>query len=491
MTRGSGKAADSTTPLGLHAAGMNQAEKPLARVARRNRYTFGLGTIGRDMGYTLVSMYLIFYLTEVRNLSNTAMWWITGIMLADRIFEALNDPFMGVIVDNTRSRYGKFKPWIVFGAITSGLLTVLLFTDFGLGEAGTVAVFAVCYVLYGLAFTTNDIGYWSMMPSLTTDQAERERIGSIARICANVGMFAVVVGVVPVTNALGQSAGSMEKGYFLFAIGIVVILLLGQCVTLFGVREPKGVFKQEERTRLREMFGVVLKNDQLLFVAVSMSLFMIGYCTTTSFGLYFFKYAYGDEGMYSIFALVLGISQITALVAFPAVSRRIGRKTLYAAATVLVLLGYALFFFAPMSMSYIAPAGLLLFVGQAFIQILMLMFLADSIEYGQWKLGRRNESITFSLQPLINQIGGAVGSGIVSATVILSGINDAQSAADVTAEGLFLMKMAMMVLPLVFIVSGYLLYRWKFRIDRAFYEKILVDLEARGDLVRVPADDGM
>jgi len=102
-----------------------------------------------------------------------------------------------------------------------------------------------------------------------------------------------------------------------------------------------------------------------------------------------------------------------------------------------------------------------------------------------------NESITFSLQPLINQIGGAVGSGIVSATVILSGINDAQSAADVTAEGLFLMKMAMMVLPLVFIVTGYLLYRWKFRIDRAFYEKILVDLEARGDLVRVPADDGM
>lgn len=474
---GGSTSVDSTTP------GADSA-----RVIRRNRYAFGLGTIGRDMGFTLVSMYLIFYLTDVRNLSNAAMWWITGIMLADRIFEALNDPIMGVVVDNTRTRYGKFKPWIVFGAITSSLLTVLLFTDFGLDEAGTVVVFTLCYVLYGLAFTTNDIGYWSMMPSLTTDQAERERIGSIARICANVGMFAVVVGVVPVTRALGQASGSMTKGFFLFAVGIVVVLLLGQCVTLFGVREPRGVFKQEQRTRLREMFGVVLRNDQLLFTAISMALFMIGYCTTTSFGLYFFKYAFGDEGMYSMFALVLGVSQITALVAFPAVSRKIGRKTLYTEATVLVLMGYVLFFFAPMHMAYIAPAGLLLFVGQAFIQILMLMFLADSIEYGQWKLGRRNESITFSLQPLINQIGGAVGSGIVSATVILSGINDAKSAADVTPEGLFLMKMAMMVLPLVFIVSGYLLYRWKFRIDRALYEQILVDLEARGDLVRVPAD---
>lgn len=456
----------------------------MTQIQKRNHYTFGLGTIGRDMTYSLVSMYLIYYLTDILRLSNAAMWWITGIMLACRVFDALNDPVMGIIVDNTRSRWGKFKPWIAFGATVSSLLTVLLFTDFGLGETGFVVYFGITYLLWGMAFTTNDIAYWSMMPSLTTDQAEREKIGSFARICANVGLFAVVVGVVPLTGLLGERAGNPQQGFFLFAVGIVVILLLGQSITLFGVREPKGVFKTEQPTRLRELAGILFKNDQLLFTAVSMALFMIGYTTTTSFGLYFFKYAFGDEGMYAIFALVLGVSQIAALMVFPAVSRKMGRRKLYALSTALVLAGYVLFFFSPMNMLFIGASGLLLFVGQAFIQILMLMFLADTIEYGQWKLGRRNESITFAIQPFINKMGGAISSGIVGATVILAGINDARTAADVTPEGLLMMKSAMLVLPLVFILAGYLIYRAKYRIDGDFYQKMLTDLEARGDIKR-------
>ncbi len=458
----------------------------MTQVQRRNHFTFGLGTIGRDMTYSLVSMYLIYYLTDILQLSDTAMWWITGIMLACRIFDALNDPFMGFIVDNTRTRWGKFKPWIAVGAILSSVLTVLLFTEFGLGETGFVVYFGITYLLWGMAFTTNDIAYWSMMPSLTTDQAEREKLGAFARICANVGLFAVVVGVVPLTDLLGERAGNPQQGFLLFAVIIVIILLAGQSITLFGVREPKGVFKTEQPTRLRELASVLFKNDQLLFTAISMALFMIGYTTTTSFGLYFFKYAYGDEGMYAIFALVLGVSQIAALIVFPAVSRKAGRKRLYATATVLVLAGYVLFFFSPMNMVFIGISGLLLFVGQAFIQTLMMMFLADTIEYGQWKLGRRNESITFAIQPFINKMGGAVASGIVGATVILSGINNAETAADVTPEGLLMMKTAMLVLPLVFILAGYFIYRAKYRIDGDFYQKMLGELEARGDIVRKP-----
>ena len=213
-----------------------------------------------------------------------------------------------------------------------------------------------------------------------------------------------------------------------------------------------------------------------------MVLFMIGYMTTTSFGLYFFKYAYGNEDMYSIFALVLGISQILALVVFPLFSKRFSRKTLYAGSTVLVILGYVIFFFSPMNIKYIGTAGVLIFLGEAFIQLLMLMFLADTIEYGQWKLGKRNDSITFSLQPFINKMGGAIASGIVGATVIISGISDAASAADVTPEGLFIMKAAMLILPLLCILAGYLVYRYKYRIDHKMYMQILSDLEARGDI---------
>jgi len=209
---------------------------------------------------------------------------------------------------------------------------------------------------------------------------------------------------------------------------------------------------------------------------------MIGYVTTTSFGLYFFKYAYGDEGMYSLFAMILGVSQIAALAVFPLFSKRFTRKSLYTAATALVVLGYLIFFFSPMNMLFIGTAGILMFLGQAFIQILMLMFLADTVEYGQWKLGKRNESVTFSLQPFINKMGGAIASAIVGATVIISGINDALTPADVTAQGLLIMKFAMLILPLLFILVGYLVYRYKYTIDPVIYQKILQDLQERGDL---------
>jgi melibiose permease/lactose/raffinose/galactose permease len=447
-----------------------------------NRFTFGLGTIGRDMVFTIISTFLIFYLTDILNLPNDVLWWLTSIILFARIFDALNDPIMGLIADNTNTKYGKFKPWIAFGALVSGIFTILIFTDFGLSGGAYIASFAVFYLFWGMSFTSNDIPYWSMLPALSMDQKERERIGAFARICGNLGMFSVVVGIVPITGMLGEQLGSTQKGYFAFAVIIVVIMWLGQSITLFGVKEQKGVFKKEKPTSLKDLLFVIFKNDQLLYTAISMVLFMIGYVTTTGFGLHFFKYAYGDEGMFSVFAAVLGVSQLSALSVFPLFSKRFSRRTLYTASTVLVVLGYIIFFFSPMDMLYIGISGLLIFIGQAFIQMLMLMFLADSVEYGQWKLGKRNESITFALQPFINKMGGAIASGIVAATLIISGITDAYSAADVTPESLLIMKASMLILPLILIVAGYIVYRLKFKIDAEMYKKIVADLVARGDL---------
>ncbi|HPJ22540.1 MAG TPA: glycoside-pentoside-hexuronide (GPH):cation symporter, partial [Clostridia bacterium] len=433
--------------------------------SNRNRYTFGLGTIGRDMLYSLISMYLIFYLSDIVNLSNSVLWWVTAIIMGARIFDALNDPIMGVIVDNTRSRFGKFKPWITIGAFASGIFTILLFTDFQLNGTAFILLFAFLYVMWGISFTANDISYWSMLPSLSTDQKEREKIGAFARICANIGLFMVVAGIVPLTTAIGDATGSMKTAYFIFTLVVVAVMWIGQSITVFGVKEKKDQFKVEEKTTLRGMVRAIFKNDQLLYTAIAMALFMIGYVTTTGFGLYYFKYAFGDEGMYSIFAVILGVAQITALAIFPLFSKKFNRKKLYTGATIFVFAGYGVFFFSPMNMIFIGIAGLLLFLGQAFIQLLMLMFLADTVEYGQWKLGRRNESVTFALQPFINKMGGAIASGIVGATIIISGINEAETAADVTAGGLLTLKMAMFVLPLLFILAGYIIYMAKYKID--------------------------
>lgn len=450
-------------------------------IDKRNKYCFGLGTVGRDMFYSMVSMYLMTYLTEVLDLPNATMLMMTTMLLILRIFDALNDPFMGVIVDNTAGRFGKFKPWIVVGALLGGGSMLLMFTDLGLSGLPYVLVMAAVYLVWDVTYGLNDIAYWSMLPSLTLDQKEREKMGSFARICANVGMFSVVVLILPVTNALGNALGSLQKGWFAFACIVVFLLLAFQSITVFGVSEKAVSFKKEDKTSLRDMVRVLFKNDQLLWTAVAMALFNIGYFTTTSFGVYFFKYAYKNENMYSVFAAVLAVSQLSALALFPLFSKRFTRKQLYSAATVLVLLGYTVFFFAPMNMLYIGVAGVLMFVGQAFIQLMMLMFLSDTIEYGQWKLGKRNESVTLSIQPLLNKLGGAVSTGIVGYTLILSGINEA-TPETVTDSGLLIMKLAMLALPLLSIIAGYFVYRAKYKIDSALYQTIVSELEARGDI---------
>lgn len=445
-----------------------------------NRWTFGLGTVGRDMVYTMISMYLMFYLTDVLQLSDDVLWWVTGIIMAARVFDAFNDPFMGVIVDNTHTKYGKFKPWICIGAVLVSILTVLLFSNFGLSGSAFIIVFGIIYVLWGIAYTMNDISYWSMLPTLSQDQREREEIGSVSRICASIGLFAVVTLIVPVTEAIGGVVGSLQKGYFILSIILVVIMLAFLCFTVFGVKEPMLGNKKEEHTSVKELVRIIFKNDQLLVTALAMALFMIGYSTTTSFGLYYFKYVYGDEGMYSVFALILGVSQIFALSIFPVLGKRYPRKKLYAFSTALVVTGYLIFFFAPTNtMLFIGIAGLILFIGQAFIQVMTLMFLTDSVEYGEWKFGKRNDSVTFSLQPFINKMGGAIASGVVGAIVIVSGMSQAQSAADMTTSGIFILKMAMMVFPLICIVIGFLVYRSKYILDEEMYGKIVRELGER------------
>ncbi len=449
---------------------------------RRNTLFFGLGTVGRDMFYTMVATYLIVFLTEVMDLPDHTMWWMTLIFTVLRVFDALNDPVMGIIVDNTGGRFGKFKPLILLGAILGALFMVPMFMDFNLPQTAYLILFAILYLGWDLFYGANDIAYWSMLPALSVYPREREKIGAFARICANVGMYAVVVAIMPVTGALSRVLGSAKQAWFLFALAAAALMILFQLFTLIGVKEQREVFRKEEKSGLKDLGRLLKGNDQLRWTILSMGLFMVGYSITTGFGVYFFKYAFGNEGMYPLFALILGAAQLSALGVFPLFSKRFHRRQLYFGATVLVAIGYLVFFLSPMDMLPLGIGGFLIFVGQAFIQLLMLMFLADCVEYGQWKLHKRQESLTFSFQPLINKIGGAAASGIVSATLILSGINSAPTAKDVTPGGITLMKASMLILPLICILAGYYFYHRFFRIDEKLHSQILNELMIRGDL---------
>jgi len=440
---------------------------------QRNRLCFGLGTVGRDMLYAFESNTLLYFLSDVLSLPIWVFAAASMILSVMRIFDAFNDPITGLVIDNIRSPWGKFKPAILVGGILSAVFTVMLFA--GIGDGWTfVVLFGLAYLLWDISYGINDIGYWTLLPVLSSDQKQREKTGTFARICANIGMYIVMVAWQPVTSALGDTPAV----WFWCAVVLAAIFLLGLLFPLLGIKEKRLAADKQESTSVRQMFRALFKNDQLMWTTLAMGLFMVGYCTTVNFAVYYMKYLFGNEGLYVVLVAVVGVSQLSTLAVYPAVAKRLNRRQLYTLGTVLVVLGYAVFFFAEISIILIALGAVLVFVGQAFIQTLMLMFLSDTVEYGQWKLGKRNESITFSVQPFINKIGGALATGIVSLTLILSGIKVDGGTADVIdSEGKLIIKIAMLIIPLIMIVAGYFVYLKKYKIDEAYYQAILDDLE--------------
>ncbi|MBQ3549038.1 MAG: MFS transporter [Oscillospiraceae bacterium] len=441
----------------------------------RNRVYFGLGTVGRDMFYAFESNTLLFFLSDVLSLPVWVFAAASMILSVLRIFDAFNDPITGLVIDNIRSPWGKFKPAILVGGIFSAIFAVVLFS--GIGEGWTfVILFGLAYFLWDVAYGINDIGYWTLLPVLSSDQKQRERTGAFARICANIGMYIVMVAWQPVTAALGNT----PQVWFWCSVVLAVIFLLGLLFPLLGIREKRLAPEQQESTTLRQMVRALVGNDQLMWTTLAMGLFMVGYCTTVNFAIYYMKYLFGNESMYVVLVAVVGVAQLGTLSVYPHVAGKLNRRQLYTLGTALVVLGYVVFFFAEVSLLLIALAAVLVFVGQAFIQTLMLMFLADTVEYGHWKLGKKNEAITFSIQPFINKIGGALATGIVSLTLIVSGIKiDGGTAETIDAGGKMLVKGSMFFLPLLMIVVGYVVYLKKYKIDEQRYAQILKDLEER------------
>lgn len=442
----------------------------------RNRLSFGLGTLGRDMSAALVSMYLMYYLTDVLGIPASATVAVTVIIVATRVFDALNDPVMGVIVDNTRSRWGKFKPWIALGAVLWAVGTIGVFVDTGLSGTAFLVWFAVVYLLWSVAYTINDISFWGMLPALSQDLKERELIGVVARICANVGLFAVVVAVVPATKALGRVTGSPQTGWLVFAVVLVALMLGFQCLTL--ALTTQRVAAPRAHTLFRELVRVIGRNDQLLWVTGAMLCFMGGYMTVTSLGIYYFTYVYGDEDVYSVFAVILAVAQLVGLALFPLARKRLRRRRLHGLAVAICMAGLAVFWFAGSRLALVAVAGVLLFTGQAFIQLLMLMFITDCVEYGQWKLGRRNESVTLAVQPFIYKASTAIGSGFVGLALVVSGISGAESAEDVSPVGIAAFKSVMLLVPMALMALSWLILRAGYRLDEDRYAQILAELDA-------------
>jgi melibiose permease/lactose/raffinose/galactose permease len=473
---------------------------------KKSKYMYTTAAIGRDMMYAFYANFLLIFLTNAVGVTDAELVAVGIVMAVARVWDAINDTFMGFVIDNTKSRWGKFKPWLILGAITSAIVFFALFQDYGLSGAPFVIVFGILYVLSGMTFTMNDISYWSMYPSFTTDPKEREGIASLARIFASLGMF-IVVGGVPIIYQ--NWAGGPKEAFFILAIVIGLIFIASQFMVFFGVKEPKNTIThvKQDKTKFKDLLGIIFKNDQLVVIIVAILLFNTGYFITTALGLYFFDYDFNRYGgaEFTIFTVILATSQLLAIGLFPAIVKKFGRKRIFLSATILVVIGYAVFFSAgyvfDLSMLVIGIAGFVLFFGQGLIQVLVLVMLADTIEYGQWKLGTRNESIVFSINPFVTKMATAIQTLVVSITLATSGlnskvINPVTNAIDdnpnltnteiralidslTTPEMLLNLRISMLGIPLLLIVLSYVVYHRFYKIDDKLYSQITLDLLER------------
>ncbi|MDX9691278.1 MAG: glycoside-pentoside-hexuronide (GPH):cation symporter [Acholeplasmataceae bacterium] len=476
------------------------------KVSKRTKFTYAGTGIGRDMMYALYSNFLLIFFIEAIGVQDWELRMIGYVIAAARVWDAINDPMMGVIIDNTRTRFGKFKPWILTGAISSAIIFFLLFQNFSLTGMAFVLVYGSLYFLSGMAFTMNDISYWSMYPSLTTNPKERESIGSLARIFASVGMF-IIIALVPI---IYQNASmGRAKAFGLIALVVCLIYLASQVILVLFVKQPRNLIAEanHKKTTLKDMFKIIAKNDQLLVIIVSILLFNTGYFITAQLGLIFFNYDFNKYGggEFLIFSVILAVSQLTALSLFPMLAKKFTRKRIFGISIIMIVIGYALFmsvnYVLPMNMLVIGLAGLVLFSGQGFIQVLVLVMLADTIEYGQWKLGTRNESVVFAINPFVTKMATAIQTLVLTQTLTRSGLNrevinpttqfvednpeaDNQAIRDfiadrVTPEMLLSLRVSMIVIPLILIVLSYVIYRLKYKIDDELYAKITKELNER------------
>lgn len=469
----------------------------------KNKWCYSIGGL-RDVLYAFVTMFLLVYIQYTVPLTNAQFAAIGVIMTLCKIWDAINDPIMATIVENARLKGGKFRPWIMIGAVCTALVTAAMFLVRIDSGWGYVAFVGVMYLLWDAAFTMNDVGFWSMLPALGTNADARNKITTLMSIFCSVAAFAVSA-VVPMVTGTDKIAR-----YGISAVVVVLVFAASQALTYFGVKEPpRDPSETDEKITLKKMFSIIRHNDQLLWVALVLCCYYLGSGLLLQFGMNFcyFEYGYaGGGGVYTVFAIVYLIGTLLSQLLFPALAKKISRKRLITLGCAIAVAGYGVLmmlrYVLPPSLAIVCISGALIFGGQNLIDLVILVQMTNTIEYNEWKTGQRNESIVFSLRSFLAKLTGALQTLIVSCVLIVSGIKastdkiatleDALSRGSVSAEKVvgdaeqvilstpdsarLILRICMVAIPVVLLILAAVIDNAKYKITEEKYEQIRLEL---------------
>ncbi|WP_432272153.1 MFS transporter [Catenibacterium mitsuokai] len=221
------------------------------KIPGRVKYSFAFGALGKDLIYGMIATFSMIYFTDI---IKVAPAFIGTMFFVAKIWDAFNDLFMGMLVDNTRSRYGKFIPWLVVGTLINAFVFVIVFTDFHLTGVNLCIFASVIYVLWGMTYTIMDIPYWSVIPNLTSDPEEREKVSVLPRIFASIGQSLIIAGFgVQIIKGLGGN----YIGYHRFALIIAATFIFTMAVCVLNLPKVQTSDDKKEKMKFRDIFTVI------------------------------------------------------------------------------------------------------------------------------------------------------------------------------------------------------------------------------------------
>lgn len=457
-----------------------------------SRVSYAFGAFGNDMFYGALSTYFIMFVTTHlfnsgnKTENNRMIVYITTIITVLRIVELLIDPFIGNWIDRTKTRFGQFKPWVVVGGTITSVILMFLFTDLG-GINKThpllyLIVFAVLYITMDIFYSFKDVAFWSMVPALSFSSKERERTASSARIGSTLGGGLVGVVVMPLVLffSLNKTGGTGDAhGWFAFGLMIAIVGIITSIAVGLGTHEVQSDLRKnkENTVGFKKIFRTLTQNDQLMWIALTYGIYAVGINILNSLVLYYFTFIMGKSTLFSVFQTINIVISLVSVSIFPKLVDKFNRRRVFASCIGIMLAGILLFSVAGKSLFLVLVAAEMFQVPQAVIFLVVLMIITDSVEYGQLKLGHRDESLTLSIRPLLDKLGGAISNGVVGQVAVIAGMTTGATAASITSDGQFKFKVMMFAVPAVFLIIAFLIFWKKSTLTEEKHAEIMAQLE--------------
>ncbi len=455
------------------------------KLTGRQKAAYGIGAIGKDMVYALSASYVMYYYQDIMGLSAS---FVGFILMIARVFDAVNDPFMGILVAKTQTKWGRFRPWLFSGTVLNAFVLYALFKAPSLAGTGLMVYFSVVYILWGMTYTMMDIPYWSMIPAVTDTPQDRENLSVVGRTCAGVGNALITVFTVKAVAMLGAS--SERAGFGKLALIVAVLFILTEVITCLSVKEQR--MEKMQTNTIPEMFRALFANDQAMVTVMTIILINCALYLTSNLIIYFFKYDLGGaswQDSYTLFNMVGGASQILGMmVLYPLLRRKFGNTDIFKMCLRLAITGYALILLVCLTgfasnVILLCLCGLCVFLANGMMTVLTTVFLSSSVDYGELKTGHREESVIFSMQTFVVKAASGVAvfmTGIGLDLIGLTGSNatdgiiEAQSASTILG-----LRLLMTILPVLGLLCAYAVFTKKFTLTDEKVQEISTALREK------------